>query len=115
MFDTGADYFAVEPAGRGRARGRDAGHSRRREGRLSGGLGARPEQTWLAPFDSFNIGDEEIQQTKLRFGDLSFAETDMLIGADFFLSHRVFVASSQRKLYFTYNGGPGVQLDVGPR
>jgi tetratricopeptide (TPR) repeat protein len=30
----------------------------------------------------------------------------MLIGADFFLSHRVYVANSLRKMYFTYDGGP---------
>jgi tetratricopeptide (TPR) repeat protein len=35
---------------------------------------------------------------------------DMLIGADFFLSHRIYVASSQHKLYFTYNGGPVFNL-----
>jgi tetratricopeptide (TPR) repeat protein len=29
----------------------------------------------------------------------------MLIGDDFFLSHRIYVANGQRKLYFTYNGG----------
>ena len=38
----------------------------------------------------------------------------MLIGADFFLSHRVYVANSQRKLYFTYNGGPVFNLTAGP-
>src|SRR5262249_18166067 len=64
--------------------------------------------------DSFKIGDEEIQHTKLRFGDLTLPDTDMLIGADFFLSHRVFVATSQRKLYFTYNGGPVFNLATGP-
>jgi hypothetical protein len=31
---------------------------------------------------------------------------DMLIGADFFLSHRIYVARSQGKIYFTYKGGP---------
>ena len=30
----------------------------------------------------------------------------MLLGADFLRSHRVLVANSQRKLYFTYSGGP---------
>lgn len=34
----------------------------------------------------------------------------MLIGADFFLSHRIYVASSQGKLYCTYNGGPVFDL-----
>jgi len=38
----------------------------------------------------------------------------MLIGADFFLSHRIYVASSQRKLYFTYNGGPVFDLAAMP-
>ena len=34
----------------------------------------------------------------------------MLAGADFFLSHRMFVSSTQHKLYFTYNGGPVFKL-----
>ncbi len=34
----------------------------------------------------------------------------MILGADFFLSHHILVASSQRKLYFTYNGGPVFDL-----
>ena len=60
---------------------------------LIGGLGTRTEQTWIAPVQSFKIGDEEIKQTKLRFGDISLPEADMLIGTDFFLSHRIYVAS----------------------
>jgi hypothetical protein len=63
-------------------------------------------QTWIAPFASFRIGDEEIRNTHLRIGDTGLRDVDMLIGADFFLSHRIYVASSQHKLYFTYNGGP---------
>ncbi|HET9329219.1 MAG TPA: tetratricopeptide repeat protein, partial [Steroidobacteraceae bacterium] len=37
-------------------------------------------------------------------------EDDMLVGADFFLSHRIYVSNSQHKLYFTYNGGPVFDL-----
>ena len=33
----------------------------------------------------------------------------MLLGADFLRSHRVLVSHSQRKLYFTYLGGPVFQ------
>jgi hypothetical protein len=29
----------------------------------------------------------------------------MLLGADFFLAHRVFIAKSEGKVYITYNGG----------
>jgi tetratricopeptide (TPR) repeat protein len=54
--------------------------------------------------------DEEIQHTRLRIGDIDLKYSDMLIGADFFLSHRIYVANSQHKLYFTYNGGPVFNL-----
>jgi len=77
---------------------------------LSHGIGSHAVQTWIAPFASFKIGDEEIRNTKLRIGETGIREADMLIGADFFLSHRIYVASSQRKLYFTYNGGPVFNL-----
>jgi predicted aspartyl protease len=74
------------------------------------GIGSRSVQTWLAPFESFKIGDEEVRNARLRFGDLALVDADMLIGADFFLSHRLYVASGQRKVYFTFNGGPVFDL-----
>jgi tetratricopeptide (TPR) repeat protein/predicted aspartyl protease len=113
MFDTGADLSLLSLRAAARAGVTPDTPGVVKAG-ISGGLGRRAADTWVAPFDSFKIGDEEIQHTKLRFGDLSFPDTDMLIGADFFLSHRVFVASSQRKLYFTYNGGPVFNLTTGP-
>ncbi|HXZ59381.1 MAG TPA: aspartyl protease family protein [Steroidobacteraceae bacterium] len=79
-------------------------------GGTSSGIGRHTVRTWIAPFASFKIGDEEIRNTHLRIGDVELPRTDMLIGADFFLSHHVLVASSQRKLYFTYNGGPVFNL-----
>jgi tetratricopeptide (TPR) repeat protein/predicted aspartyl protease len=74
------------------------------------GIGRRWVKTWIAPFASFKLGDEEILNTHLRIGESTLRDVDMLIGADFFLSHRVYVANSQRKLYFTYNGGPVFNL-----
>jgi tetratricopeptide (TPR) repeat protein/predicted aspartyl protease len=79
-------------------------------GGSSWGVGHREYSTYIATFASFKIGDEEILHARLRFGDFSLPGVDMLIGPDFFLSHRVYVASSQRKLYFTYNGGPVFDL-----
>jgi len=83
------------------------------------GIGRRAAQSWIARFANFKLGDEEIHQARLRFADVRLPTADMLIGADFFLSHRVYVATSQRKLYFTYNGGPVFDLktrdaDEGP-
>jgi tetratricopeptide (TPR) repeat protein/predicted aspartyl protease len=78
------------------------------------GYGRRTVRTWIAPFTSFRIGDEEIRNTHLRIGDVELMGTQMLIGADFFLSHHVLVASSQHRLYFTYNGGPVFNLTTTP-
>ena len=74
------------------------------------GFGRRSMQEWVAPFASFKIGGEEIRNTRLRIAAIAFPNADMLLGADFFLSHRVYVAKSQHKLYFTYNGGPVFRL-----
>ena len=82
------------------------------DGGFSHGLGHRATRTWITRFASFKVGDEEIQHAQLRFGDVDLFNADMLIGADFFLSHRVYVASSQKRLYFTYNGGPVFDLSA---
>lgn len=78
-------------------------------GRAPGG-GTGGIRTWIAPFASFKIGDEEIRNTRLRIGALRLSDADMLLGADFFLSHRIYVANSQHKLYFTYGRGPVFNL-----
>ncbi len=78
-----------------------------------GAFGTAQEQ-FIAPFGSFAIGDEEIRNTRLRFQDIKLPDTDMLLGFDFFLSHRILVATSQKKIYFTYNGGPVFRLDQSP-
>jgi tetratricopeptide (TPR) repeat protein/predicted aspartyl protease len=76
------------------------------------GIGKRQVQTWIAPVDSFVIGGEEIRHTRLRIESESPPGADMNIGADFFLSHRVYVANSQHRIYFTYNGGPVFDLST---
>ncbi len=68
-------------------------------------------RTYIAPFASFKFADgEEIKNARLRVADIDFEIADMLIGADFFLSHRIFVGNNQGKIYFTYNGGPVFDL-----
>jgi tetratricopeptide (TPR) repeat protein/predicted aspartyl protease len=112
VFDTGAAGSAITLAAAKRA-----GVSVDAPGVVAAGqsfgIGRQAVQTWIAPFASFKIGDEEIRNTKLRIDASLTQNVDMLIGADFFLSHRIFVATSQRKLYFTYNGGPVFNLTAG--
>jgi tetratricopeptide (TPR) repeat protein len=85
------------------------------EGVVAAGVGhgvyGQGYETFLAPFASFKIGDEEIKNTKLRIADMRLGDSDMLLGMDFFLSHRILVSTSQHRLYFTYNGGPVFRLD----
>jgi tetratricopeptide (TPR) repeat protein/predicted aspartyl protease len=74
------------------------------------GIGRNTIPNYIASFSSFKIGDEEIRNTRLRIADIDLLNADMLIGPDFFLSHRIYVANGQHKLYFTYNGGPVFNL-----
>jgi tetratricopeptide (TPR) repeat protein/predicted aspartyl protease len=77
---------------------------------LTGGIGRGRAQSWTVPVDSFEVGGEKVLRTRLRIADAGLAGEDMLIGADFFLSHRVYVSYRRRLLFFTYNGGPVFDL-----
>lgn len=113
MFDTGAgrSILTLAAAKRAGVTPESPGVVPAGEVRGVGPLGVK---TWIAPFASFRIGNEEVRNTHLRFGDIDIRSAhrnvDMLLGADFFLSHHIYVANSQRKLYFTYNGGPVFNL-----
>ena len=104
IFDTGAYRSLLSRRAAERAGIRPDGPGVTPAG-TSRGLGSQLERTWIARFTSFRIGSEEIRNARLRFADMGFDAADMLIGADFFLAHHVYVANSQHRLYFTYNGG----------
>lgn len=76
------------------------------------GVGGGLVKQWLAPLATFSIGDETIKNTQVTIADFRSDTLDMLLGDDFFLSHHVYVAKAQRKLYFTYTGGPVFRLEV---
>ncbi|WP_242146791.1 tetratricopeptide repeat protein [Sphingomonas sp. BAUL-RG-20F-R05-02] len=74
-----------------------------------GGLGKRSRPGWTVPVESVAIGDETILKTRLDVIDsptlAGDTGPDMLIGADYMLAHHIYVARSQHRIYFTYNGG----------
>ena len=90
-------------------------------GGCAGGLGSNMIERWVGTFESFSIGDETIRNAKLMISNFWMYTTaietgsriprgpvgrpSMLIGTDFLRTHRVYIARSQRKLYFTYAGG----------
>ncbi|HEY1449217.1 MAG TPA: aspartyl protease family protein [Caulobacteraceae bacterium] len=114
LFDTGGGDSLLSLAAAKRA-GIAPGDPGVIDGGSEGGLGSNRVRTWIAPVKSFEIGGEQILNTRLRIGNWTGAGrdyADMILGDDFFLSHHVYVANSQRKVYFTYNGGPVFNLEV---
>lgn len=83
-------------------------------GREVYGIGPGVNQSWIAPFDSVEIGGETIKATKLRIASIGDSDADMLVGADFFLSHRIVVSTAMNRVYFTYGGGPVFRLESRP-
>ena len=89
---------------------------------MSGGITGNRFEIWSAPVRVFQIGGEKVEHTHLLIADIEPSlpvgwirarhPVDMILGDDFFLSHRIYVAYSQRKLYFTYNGGPLFNLNL---
>ena len=87
-----------------------------------GGIGAHASTLSVATFDTIAIGPEVIHKPRIlvtnlwkgvkedvqrrdtaRFVD---EQQQMLLGADFVRSHHLLFATSQRRLYFSYIGGP---------
>lgn len=88
---------------------------------ITSGIGGAPVKMWVAPVETFQLGGEKVEHTHLLIGDfaprdpdgmVSRAFPDLFLGADFFLSHRIYVAYGQSTLYFTYNGGPLFNLNL---
>ena len=85
------------------------------------GIARKAFDYWSAPFESFALGNEVIRAPTLRVADSArdaivtqlggrptnpfAAQPQMILGVDFLRAHRVFIANSQRKVYFTYTGG----------
>ena len=112
-FDTGAPVSMLSLSAAKRA-GITPSSAGVRPGGAIHGVGHGAVDVWVAPLASFKIGGEEIQHTQVLVADLKLQDFDMLLGDDFFLSHRIYLANGQGKLYFTYNGGPVFDLE-GPR
>jgi clan AA aspartic protease (TIGR02281 family) len=127
LLDSGAtvsllDAAAVRRLGRDKVIGGTGPEADAKAGGGIRGIGGYAIPTLISTFDSISIGDETIKNAKLRHlayvddngqlvtdGNLAGVlggGLDMILGADFLRSHRVFVAFSQRKIYFTYAGGP---------
>jgi len=128
IIDSGAQVSAIDLAAAARA-----GITPQTAGVVAipalGGVGAHRAASWIAPIESFLIGGETIRNTSIvisnlrgsaladsnnmRTADFLRGQAEMLLGADFLQSHRVLVALSQRRLYFSYLGGGVFRAQTG--
>ncbi|WP_322964513.1 retroviral-like aspartic protease family protein [Sphingomonas fuzhouensis] len=103
-FDTGAVHSVVSLRAAARA-GIHPGDPGVVSAGAGYGLGSHAVRDWVAPFKLLKIGNEELHNVRLHIADLGPLDTDMLLGADFFVSHRLYVSNAQHRIYFTYSGG----------
>ncbi len=75
------------------------------------GAGRGTSKLWTASFDRFELGGEAIRGNRLPVADLQLSDADLLLGVDFFLSHRIYFSKQQSKAFITYNGGAVFALD----
>ncbi len=107
LFDTGATSVVSAQAAR---RTKVPESDWKPAGRIYGG-GRGTARSWTAPFDRFEIGGETIRHNRLQVAEFELQGAEMLLGIDFFLSHRIYVSRKQARMYVTYNGGPVFALD----
>lgn len=58
-------------------------------------------------FGELRIAGELVRQPRLGIGELVLRDADMILGADFLKAHRVYLATGDERLYFTWNGSTG--------
>ena len=107
LFDSGATTVVSART----ARRADVDEPRWTPAGTSYGAGRGSARLWTAPFDRFEIGNETICDNRLLVADYDLGDSDLLLGIDFFLSHRIYVSKQQSKMFVTYNGGPVFALD----
>lgn len=107
LFDTGSPRSVLTLSAARRAGITPHSPGVRPVGRVDG-IGKNWLKTWVAPVALFQIGDEKIEHTHILVSEINLhgLRVDMVLGADFFLSHHIYVANRRHMLYFTYNGGP---------
>lgn len=90
----GAKLAGVTPDSAGVVAGQDAT-----------GIGQRKVKMYQAPFKTFAIGEETIQNAVLQIFDHQSSEFDVILGTDFLRAHRILFAPSQMKIYLSYIDG----------
>jgi tetratricopeptide (TPR) repeat protein len=103
MMDTGAPRTAMQLRAARRAGVKESELAL--AGRV-GGAGEGKVRSWTGLVESFELGGEKIANNYISIDETDIGDIEMLIGLDYFLSHRIYVSRLQGKVYATWNGGP---------
>lgn len=71
-----------------------------------GGAGKGWVKSWTGHVAMFELGGEKISNSQLQIDNVEDKDYGILVGLDYFLSHRIYVSRLQRRVYVTWNGGP---------
>ena len=63
-----------------------------------GGAGEGRVQSWTGRVATFELGGEKISNNRLQINAAEFPDAGMLLGLDYFLSHRIYVSRLQRRI-----------------
>ncbi|MBX9900697.1 MAG: retroviral-like aspartic protease family protein [Burkholderiaceae bacterium] len=72
----------------------------------TGGAGEGFEKSWTARVARVEVAEEKINDSRLRVDDVTSKNQGMILGLDYFLSHRIYVSRLQNQMYATWNGVP---------
>ena len=110
IFDTGAEnsLMTIEAA---RRFGKVPGGPDMASTGFAYGLGTKRARAWRTRFATIDLGGEVISKPWIEIADETLDGPDMLIGVDFFRTHRVYVDNRNHRLFITYEGGPLFGLD----
>jgi predicted aspartyl protease len=106
LFDTGASALTLYLSAASHV-GIDVKSQSVAETERTSGIGKNLLKSYAAMIFSLKFeSGEEIKDARVQILDIGLKNADMLIGGEFFLTHRVLIANSQDMMYFTYNGAP---------
>jgi hypothetical protein len=99
LFDTGAPHSMLTAAGARRV-GVHVDSNWSNASVLLTGVGDSAAIGSIRYFSTFKLGDERQRHIPLYVTDIEVPQIDMVLGMDFFLTHRVYVEASRGLLYF---------------